>query len=249
MPFYNCVVPQNILGISYKSEETNNGTKVVFSHSNDSSRDLYLVPVEVGHKYTVGMDSSVGFEVTFAFASRGVINVEATTRYHNLYTTTGVQRFGETSLSHPHVISTISAEAVAAKEKDKSTSLHPWWYNLHMVIAVPRGHYTSMVAVDGDVALANQKKVDGQVLEKTTYYYGKETGQDSSDNPLLTRRCLLSPLFLFELSQQSSWCFSPRLFEYLTQNVVWAGDEYPQNIERVQQHLKKQNTDFTYTQG
>ena len=123
-------------------------------------RDLYIFPVVPGYTYTIGIDSDLGFEVAFAFADKGNINRDATNKLNTTYKLKSI-RFGQSSLSNPQEVSTLSSLEIAKKEKNQSDSQKPWWYNLVMVVAVPRGLKSSLVVVEGRCKLANEHSVSG----------------------------------------------------------------------------------------
>lgn len=103
MPFYNCFLPQNVLGYSIVTKRQSGSVLGQIVLGTDEAWDYYLAPMVPGYTYTVGLDSSLGFRAMCVFARNGKIAIDPTNTLHERYYHKGlIDSPAYSSLGRPH---------------------------------------------------------------------------------------------------------------------------------------------------
>ena len=197
MPFYNCAIAP-LQPVSYHLSEPSEQTgQVVFEEKQESSGwETYLIPITPGYKYTVGVDSAVGFEAILAFADRGQINVKASNKLYKQFPDLAFPlKVGCSTITQPTLVPGFTLagvkDIVGEELKTKLDSLKPWWYNLCLVLRVPSGSSSQVAVLEGDYRRANQKGVDGTIPSKRVLYSFTKGGEQQVKQELLSPLSLL----------------------------------------------------------
>lgn len=211
LPFYNCYNSMYVSNVLLQQvTDQGNKTTITASKTNTANYKLICVPVIIGKKYTIAIDSDKSFLVRpTLFSSKGLLtDLEAT--YAKKYLNKQSKVITNSSMHAPFEFSFDVDET----NQDILKTLYKFTDSIYLMIQLPKDNISSIVVLEDykelkktviDCSYASQWKFDG----------------------------VLSPSLLSG-NTLTSYAFSPRLVEYITDNVIHPGSKNHKNIEKIQ---------------
>ena len=281
MPFYNCYCGEVISDVDFKSSGE------VLAKNVNPFYKILSVPVRFGKTYTISINSELPVEmISVIYGKKGLIK-NKTDNLNNIKDSENKQStykcFQKTAFSRPITYTTKSwhqlydayTRGIYGKLQDidegdftqvmlnseYDQGLGQFEKYLRLLIKVPANNQSSVVVIEGDYSLNQNKKssntnsvtftnqsifdmtINSKVVsgdwvrpEIIRQKYKDETYKivNDTEEKILP---MISPLGLLQLSDGNVYAFSNRLIEYLLQNVINPLEQFDKNIYRVQKYI------------
>jgi hypothetical protein len=251
MSMYNCFANELAKNMNIKT------AKFTFDTANDSFK-VYMVPVKLFEKYTIGFECDTKIEIIVGlYDNEKVINFSSNQNDTTLYDATYVKKVG-TKISSPFLYDKLfNLESILTSPAFGSSVtkfIASQENNLKMFIKVPATSTSSLVVLEGDFVKSSELHFDNDL----TYSSRKiafevcnfESGTTNIDNQTFTysggntERKYLSRPQLLDFNSTFSYPFALRLIEYIFGNVITSDDEIANNVSRVQKRLVQRYSDY-----
>lgn len=235
MSLYNCFSNKIVDSLHVKFSV---GDKEISIETSNNYK-IYSLPVKLGEKYTIAIDSNMPVEMFCGFTGKGYYSVDGIES--NTYIKYKTMQFNK-----PVVYDKLSDlyDEGYLKEED----------NLRLFIKLPFNNDSSIVILEGIYLGMNDK------LHKIVHYdevipgqpsYGADPFALSYNHSIINFETddfenipLVSQKQLLQLNTHESYPFADRLVEYLVGNVITDLDPISDNVKRIQTILfKRHNTD------
>lgn len=219
LPFYNCFSNNYTSGIRVRDGEVINTKSTAYKCA--------LIPILLNRKYTIAFDcvSNVWFAPVFLHHdyfvnfSVGDQNYDLT-RMITAPSYSSVIAQTSMSFTQPYVYS-LNLDSIPEDELKLFKQYEDY---LYLLIQMPMNNSSSITVLEGDYTSLRTKK-----------QYNPEYVEELSDAEL--NHILLSNLVLLQFNDQSQLPYSPRLFEYLLQNVITEEDVFWKDVANIQDYL------------
>lgn len=249
MSLYNCFSNNVCSSFHY----TNSALSIKFD-TQDIAYKMYMVPVKLGAKYTIALDSSLPVELC----------VSAYGKYQSENSNNSdLINYTYRKIEHINFGSPAVYDALALLEDSSDTShaasardfAHAAETTLKLIIKLPKNCVSSIVVLEGEFTNCNDATIQftGTRLDRNSNHTVINFGEEENEHGE-TIKCaelpvpLSTPLQLLYLNTGVSHPFADRLIEYLTGMAITPDDELSDNITRVQKTMELNGYTF-WTEG
>lgn len=219
LPFYNCFSNRYTTGIRVR-----NGDVI---QTKSTAYKCALIPIELNKKYTICLDCVSNVYIAPVFLNKGhFINFKLQDEDYDLTKMIGkreynaIKQLSSTSFKQPYVY---SLDLTLFDESDLRLFKHYQDY-LYLIVQVPNILSSSLSVLEGDYS-------EVSVFKQFNLEYVDQLSQD------LINELLLGNLFLMQFNDEQQTPYSPRLIEYLLQNVITQEDIFWKDTYNIQQYL------------
>lgn len=219
MPFYNCFGNDFTYGLRIQEGQVINTKSVAMKCA--------LVPVKLNKTYTICLDSTSGFYIAPVFLNAGsLITFGEGDQSQDLTQSickkqyNSISYFPSSSFNRPLSYSfNLSSMSDTDLKMFKSYETY-----LYMILQIPATNDSTIVVLEGDYTTSGNTNIFSvEGIEELQYYQ--------------LDQLMLSKLTLLQMNIKEQIPYSPRLIEYLLQNVITANDDFWKDIYIVQQKL------------
>lgn len=248
MPLYNCFSDNECSNIELSEVSFN---------SYDSNYKIYSMPVMLGKKYTIAIDSHLPVEICLAIYDK----YQSTNQFSIPYIS--YKKYSSTYFNNPVLYDTekfiekFKAEAISGREAEQQKILDTYEADIRIFIKLPIENKSAITILEGDYRHWNDHLLR-QVITKdargndiktweaisnhwVTNFENKTIDENGFVSYNFENACIhfkpITNLQLLKINSGVSYPFSDRLMEYLTGNVITDDDDIADNVERVQQTL------------
>ena len=224
LPFYNCFSNNYNSGIRVRDGE------VITTKS--TAYKCALIPISLNRKYTIAFDcvSNVWFAPVFLHHDQ-FVNFSVDDQNYDLTkmitdpTYSSVVSQTSMSFTQPYLYS-LNLDIIP---EDRLQLFKQYEDYLYLLIQLPMNNSSSITVLEGDYTELRTKK-----------QYNPEYVENLSDAQL--NSLLLSKLSLLQFNDEQQLPYSPRLFEYLLQNVITKEDVFWKDVTNIQDYLNFPST-------
>ena len=219
MPFYNCFGNDFTYGLRVQEGQVINTKSVAMKCA--------LIPMKLNKTYTIGLDSTSGVYIAPVFFNAGAMitfgeGEEAKDLTQSICKKqyNSISFLPSSSFNKPF---TYKLNLSIMSETDLRMFKSYEQY-LYMIVQVPSTNDSTIVVLEGDYTNSGNTNIFSvEGIEQLPYYQ--------------LDQLMLSKLTLLQMNTKEQIPYSPRLIEYLLQNVITSNDDFWKDIYQVQQKL------------